>query len=639
MLLLSGVVSAQDSVQSDSLSSAVSDSIASSSPDSLEKPPEKITPWVFSRKLGYSEVTNDSLLRWQIWPSWGDWYSRRNNIISYRQGTVSRVDAFLISGIEPRFQRLKWNGIQFNDPVTGLVNFNEVPHHKLRSVTEREGFNYENEIFFKNYYTSEPITQLNFDESKFDYRNLEFVFARNLSQKTNLELSYWDRRDAGAFSRGDVQGSQVFGKLIHHFNNQWLLQGHYLRNQYDRQESFGYNLPADLSTFTFSRFTTIPNVTNGNSELLTYTWSFSLHQRGKEDNDEKFVLGIHRKKNENELRYPADTTFYNTKNFGLRARKWLHIGKLDVELGGNVNTYDAQDTSSVSISSWTEWEANSSAQFQVIDRVKLGAFIDYFGRDNLTGAKVGVQANLQPIKKIRIDVDASTGDRLPSIQQLYWRSRVYSGNTSLITEAITSVGGGITFSNGKGLEMGIKGRYRMIVDGVLLGLDSTFTNVPSYETLSATAFGSYNVSSWEASLSGTTTQFSSKDANTNALANRVNSLQPTVLIKGSAYAKGTIYNGATFVKAGFVGTFSPNIVETYSYVPDLGNWRLISDNLRNPSYFRLDFDFSARLRSIFIVLRWENILDGLAQRGYFETVGYPAQPRRFITGIRVLFRN
>ena len=637
VLLVNTIVFAQDVVQSDSLITVSSDTVSTELPDTLAKPVERIIPLVFSKTLGHKEVTTDSLLRWQIWPSWGDWYSRQEDVISYRQGTIARIDAYLIDGIEPRYQSLKWNGISFNDPVSGAINFNEVPHHKLSSVTQQKGLGYENELFFKNYYITKPVTQLNFDESKFDYRNLEFVFSRNFTQRTNLELSFWDRRDGDAFQRSDVQGSQVFGRAIHHFNNKWALQATYLRNQYARQESFGYQLPDNLATFGFGRFTTLPVVNNGNSDPLTSIWSASLHKRKKGAGVDDFTIGIHRKRIDNELTYTADTTFYEIKNIGLRADKRINAGKFDAQFSGGVNHYNAPDTSSISISSWTEWNGAIRSERKFSDSFLAGFNYNVNGRDGDIASGVSLFTVFKPVKKVELNFDGSVGTKLPTIQQLHWESRLYSGNENLQSEFITSVGGEVIYKPSTGWQFGAKGRYRAITDGIILGLDDTFTNVSAYDVLSATAYGSYNVKHWEGSLSGTFTEFMNSE--TQEIDQRINAFQPNILLKGSAYIKGTIYNGATFVKAGFAGTFSPNLANTYSYVPDLGYWRLISGAQQNPSYFRLDFDFSARLRSIFIVMRFENILDGLAQAGYFESVGYPLPPRRFITGIRVLFRN
>jgi len=112
-----------------------------------------------------------------------------------------------------------------------------------------------------------------------------------------------------------------------------------------------------------------------------------------------------------------------------------------------------------------------------------------------------------------------------------------------------------------------------------------------------------------------------------------------IWLKGSLYLKGYLFDRATYVKAGFAGMMSPYRYQAADYNPVLDIWQPLSDDPLLPAYNRLDFDLSARVRTILILLRWENILDDVTQRGYFETAGYPMGQRRFIFGIRTFFRN
>jgi hypothetical protein len=75
------------------------------------------------------------------------------------------------------------------------------------------------------------------------------------------------------------------------------------------------------------------------------------------------------------------------------------------------------------------------------------------------------------------------------------------------------------------------------------------------------------------------------------------------------------------------------------YHPVLGNWQQQS-SLQIPAFRSvLDLNLSARLRSIMVLVRWENLLDEVTQLGYFESFGYPAPYRRLMFGIRALFKN
>src|SRR5699024_9898087 len=114
---------------------------------------------------------------------------------------------------------------------------------------------------------------------------------------------------------------------------------------------------------------------------------------------------------------------------------------------------------------------------------------------------------------------------------------------------------------------------------------------------------------------------------------------PRIWFKGGAYWKGYLFNRAAYVKAGVSGMISPSRYQSEHYNPELDFWQPASNDQQLPVFNNLDVDLSARIRSIIFVLRFQNVLDDVSQRGYFETAGYPMSQRRFMLGVRALFRN
>jgi len=636
MVLIMGMVQVQGFAQQ----LQFTDTTKTALPDSLESDTvvvDPINPWERQYKIGFSEETNDSLMRWQFWPVWGDWYARQQHVVSFRQGTIGRIDAFLISGIEPRHQSAYVDGNDMSNPVSGLMNWGMVSHHKLAAMTDHVGLDYKSDVHYRNYYLTKPLTYLAFDESKFKYRNLEFSFMNNFDQKTNLEVSFWDRKDGDAFARSDVEGTQFFSRFRRHFNNSWVLQAVMSRNQMDLEESFGYQIP-NTQTFPFDRFTTQPLVSNGSSDTKDVLYSVSIHQRKGEEGKEDFNAGLNLRTFERDLTYTADTTGYQVRRIGANARKWFDLNRIQLEAGGSVNLFaNQQDSSSIQTGDWMEIQADAKAQLQPFKGLTAGGYIEFNERDARTSQTLGVFGVLEPLGTLKIRGDLSAGEKLPSVQHLYWSSRLYSGNQNLSNESIRTAGLEVEVGRRPGLSAGASGRFRSIENGIHLGPDSSFVNVSEYETLSGTAFALYDVKNWETSLSATLTDFSSSAAGPTA--QDINNLDPIIKIKGSAYIKGTIYDGATFVKAGLAGTFSPSAFQSYQFIPDLGYWDLVNNQQAIPSYFRLDLDVSARIRWFFVTLRMENLLDGLGQAGYFESALNPMPPRRFFFALRVIFRN
>ena len=99
----------------------------------------------------------------------------------------------------------------------------------------------------------EPLSFINFDEASNNFRNLEFMITQNFSERTNAEISFWDRRDGGNYLDNDIQGSQTILKGYHYLK-QNLHTCLVLRNKFNRGEPFGYNYD-NQQAFTFSKYT------------------------------------------------------------------------------------------------------------------------------------------------------------------------------------------------------------------------------------------------------------------------------------------------------------------------------------------------------------------------------------------------
>jgi hypothetical protein len=621
MLLLSGDVAAQDSLAADTLK------------------PDFITdgPWVYTKPLGSEEVSNDSLLRWQIWPGWSDWQAYRPGVVSYRQGTLGRLDAFMVDAYEPRFQKHYWQGLELNDPVSGFFNANYVPHHKLLGVDERKRVDHQLHYRLTHYYSRQPVTQLNFDESKYKYRNLEFLFSRNFTPRSNIELSFWDRRDGDAFVRSDVQGTQVYMKGTHQFNKKWLMHASWLNNRFEREESFGYNVP-DPATFAFSRFNTVALQNGASSEVQQSIIRAGLHHKKADDRDEDFRFSLHRKFDLRLIDIVGVENGYEVVDLGANAWKRLKLGnKLNLDLGARADLFRTRNNNVLNLDEWSQLEGNTELQIRPLSGISLSGKSVITVREDRSVAMQSGQISISPIENMELHAAAGFGEKLPSIQSLYWNSGGFTGDENLENERVLHSSAGIKFNLFGTTEIGAEGAFRSIENGVLPTPDSTFVNVGSYDVTSATAFFRLDSFRWEWFANATIKQFSS--GGTQMEEQRINALDPVMLGRGGFYYKAPIYNSAAFLKAGLEGVISPAIVQTYSFQTETGVWNLINNNADNPAWFRLDANISARLRSMFFVMRFENVLDGFGQAGYFESVGYPMPPRRFILGIRVLFKN
>ncbi len=626
-----------DFVQVDSVLKSSIKSRPSLKPVVEVKQPEQIVPWQQFRSFGMKSITNDSLLRWQIWPNWGEFYAYQKDVISFRQGTTGRFDAFQISGFNPYEQSLSLEGIDLSNPITGLVNYNYIPHHKIESVYEQKSDRYNSEIELKKYYIVEPISFLNYDEAKYNYRNLEFMVSQNLSERTNIELSFWDRRDGDNYPRNDVIGNQMIAKGYHYLNQNVQIRSIYLRNQFTNQESFGY-IVTDPQTFIFDRFSSSANVRSAESETSRRDWITGIYHRVDSSSVEDAGLEITLTKNEFDLPFTADTLNWDLRNYSANAFKIIQRDAFSLKLEAGIGTHSFKENENISKSGWSDFNLSSEILINAtpnLDLIGRGSLIQR--SDGFTGTEIGAAVNMLLGEKIQLTIDGALFTRMPSIQELYWSSANFNGNPTLENETGISLFGGLDVSIGSFISIGASGRVKQSKNDALLSSDSTFVNIGKVSSLSGTVFGNFENHRFEFESSATVDAFG--DINTANSVSPIDYNEQKIWIRNNAFIKGYAFDRAAFVKLGVRTTFSPFQYGSKFFNTELQYWQANSSEIDIPAFFRLDAEISARVRSIMVVMRWENALDGVGQLGYFEAATFPMPARRFIVGIRAQFRN
>ncbi|MDZ7715430.1 MAG: putative porin [Balneolaceae bacterium] len=631
---------ATDSVAIDTvLNSAPKDTLAGA--DSTEKVFEVI-PWSFNHTLSSNLASSDSTLRWKLVPGWMDKFNREPGVISYRLGALARTNAMQVNAHEARYQELYWEGIRQNDPVSGTVNWDFIPSRKIDKLySEDTGLSYRSRYYLRQYYLNKPLTQLNFTESKFNYRSLEFMVSQNFSQKTNAEISYWDRRGGGEYNNSEVKGRQIYARVYHQLDNQNFLKLHFLNNKYDISQPFGYSIP-DLALFNFDRFTASPLQGSASSNISASTLSLSYYRRPADtvQVNDNFHAGVFLNKRGRDLTSTADTTSYEVQSYGANIHKWMELGRLKLEGSASYELFSNKNiaASSVSRDNWGILRSEVNTQFSPTAILTLDGGIEFTNRsDGYNSYVVDAGVNVSLGDNVSLSVGAANGTKMPTIQQLYWSSTSYQGNPGLDNETVQEAHAKVSVFPIKQLEVGIRGQLKNINNAVMLGTNNSFTNISRYNSVSVTPYFEFNSTHFEFSGSAAYHQF--RD-DVGSFSQPVPlDVNKRVWLKGSGYIKGYLFDRATYIKAGLAGMIAPFRYKAESYNPVLDFWQPLSNDPFLPVFNRLDVDVSARVRQIIFLLRWENVLDDVAQLGYFETASYPMPPRRFIFGVRVLFRN
>lgn len=598
-------------------------------------------PWVYQSSLDDKLATNDSLLRWQNWPNWTYKKNRDPGVFSFRLGTTGRTSAMLVDAHEPRHQQLFWEDVNMNDPVSGIINWNVIPHHKIGLLFEdNSGIRHESRFHLKQYYVIKPHSKLIFDESKFDKRALEFLITQNFSRKTNAEVSYWDRRDGGGYPNSQFRGRQIFGRVFHQLDNRQLLKLRFLNGKRTLGESFGYVIP-DPGGFAFNRFSTVPVESGAESETGFTTLALSYHRR-KEDTTavpENLRAGLFFNNHTRELSYSADTTYYKVRSAGAFLHKWFDLNEVRFEGTVSYEQFFNGDLnrSNISRKSWNLLTTKGATVFEPVEWWNVKGEASYYYRDRFSSYTLGAGMEFNFRDRFKLSGGASRGTIIPTPQQLYWNSTEFLGNPDLEEERIDEVHGSAELQLFNVFTAGVKGQIKQIDNGIFVNADSSFVNAGEYTSLSTTGYLDYSGTHFEISASATMHRY--QDYIPDPSKNIPEFRAERIWLKGSAYWKGYLFNRATYVKAGVSGIFAPQNYLADHYNSVLDYWQPAGNDQLIPWFSRLDVDLSARVRSIMFVMRYENVLDDVNQLGYFETANYPMPPRRFLFGVRVIFTN
>ncbi len=600
--------------------------------------PDTVHIWKYDISDRYVLAESDSTLRWINMLNMADRFHQERGAITYRMGTVGRMDGVELHAFETRHMNLEMEGLQLNDPLTGAVNWNRLPFHKIAAMSERDyGGTYRSQVRLRDHYLTQPRTYLNFDESKHNYRSLEFAYTQNFRNTTNLELSFWDRRDGGGYNRQEVVGNQVVARLYHQLNEKWLLKTAYITNSIDRQEPFGYTVTTP-AFFAFNRFTETALQRNAGADQSSKDIYVQAHYRTSTTSSVSSKLGIHYQTSQWDLTSSVDTVSTDFQRVELFARQEMSLLGTEISATARAYTLNERVKENLTETNWLGSELELGISRPVFRGMKLQGDGRLSTRSSTsTAGELTGRIVFEPSDRYQFSIFTGLLSQAPDIQSMYWQSNLYNGNELLMNEESFFVGALTQVPVTSLFNVGVRGDFRHTEQSVLLNGDGDFVSIDPYDMISGTVWLEHNSRIFEGEMSGTYKSFQTTSLNPG---NRVLAdAGDRIWIKGNIYWKNYLFDSATFVKAGVSGVYSPNPFQTAEFIAPLNRWQHGTNSLENPSYYRVDLDVSARVRWFMVLLKWENIFDRVQQLGYFESVGYPMPERRFIFGMRVLFTN
>jgi hypothetical protein len=626
----------QDTTRADSLQMEIAvDSLAADTLSSEVEADSVIHSWKYRSWLGSNRALSDSLLRWEIWGSLADRWARQPGAVTYRLGGLGREDAVWIHGYAPQNQQLRWEGISLSDPMVGTFNWHDVPHHQVLGVDQRgNSAKFQTDFSTQRYYLNKPLSRLNYEESSQRYRQLEFAIAENINRTTNVTLSYWDRRDGERYPQFNMTGRQLWGEVHHLLTDRSAVRIGFLNNKREQQESFGYVF-SDPALFSFDRFEAIPNA-QANSTRSNTTIRADYFWRPDTLSPNRFQATMYRQSMERKFT-ATDTIRTNYGRWGALMRYQKSVGALHFEAQLNSHfTRVARAEHSVNPdATWWNHSAEAEISYQLFDNLALsvGGKGQYSTQDLFP--ELRTQISWQPGNwKLGVWGYGAQLSR-PRWMKQWIGVRPANQQKKLIA---TGVGGSISIPLGDYMTVGGRTHFRLSRNQWAFQDDSSFVQLPEMLHQSHSVYARLNSDHVESEISLTTRDIQPWEEET-IPAVRVADGGLQMVLKGAVHWKGYVLHKAAFIKGGIAGSWIPIGYKAPYYRPEYQYWQWNHDQSAVPGHYRLDVDLSARVRSIIVLMRYENVLDGFGQAGYFETIPYPMPARRFMVGFRVVFNN
>lgn len=589
-------------------------------------------------------IESDSTLRWQNGLEWSDRLVRESGVIAYRQGGFNRPDEVFINGYSPRMQRLYVEGMSVGNAVTGRAAYPHLSLERLATAQQyASGTTMRTDFSLHRYYTRKPLTRVRYTQGPYELRSTESMLSQMITRRLGAEIMYHGKNAAGEYRRSGTESRQMSARSFYHLSERYVAQTMLVYNGVQLQESDGYTI-ANLSSFNFSRFFASPLQNNARSSVRHTQLQLAVMRRGPADSlqtdqaDARLLVYYERYRRF--FRSPTDTSAYRYEGLHTALqRNWSgSLMHAQADLRGSYYFTRTGSRASLGVSHWSSLDAEVHATVFPQSRLRIPLHTRVAPRsDGYIEGELLAGVQISPHPSLTLSAEGALGRHAPTMQQRFWRGS-FRGNPDLQIAQIGRISGAVRFMPGQGIFRAELSGYTQTTDRfTVVGPDSTFAQITDIGQWGGVVRALYTTPRWDIEVSTTALQFTGD--NPDIAAQLLTGSGLRLWNRASIHWKGYMFDRATYVRMGFYGVFSPNVYRAARYFPITETWDNSTLEPEIPGFARLDFDLTARVRTLFFLLRYENIAQGLAQLGSYETAGYPLPSRRMFFGLRVYFTN
>lgn len=489
------------------------------------------------------------------------------------------------------------------------------------------------------------VTELQAEESGFGYLNVYGSLYTPISKKQHLEASLWNKSEGAEYVRSESNAKNMYTRYRYQLADSAQFEASLIYTSVQLNEPDGYYVEP-ISFFDFDRFRTQAHRRSARSSQRNSFYRVDLFQPKTKllkhisafmQLERRFFKAQKDSLTFNNIKtiFAADTVDVGFNQYGIQAVSEFSLLGMPLTYSTAFSYTKANQNSYLNVSNpplngmdWFEIQTKSDKEvFLPFGSSTLNQFLVFNSITGFSG-KIAQETHIrfqnselnlvlfgqqktQPMYSKFLKSESLTGSDLPNVQSF---GMSLNGK---IGSKLTSYVDFTTSGNYESGEYGLRNGNFFVADQQI--------------TLSSELDFGFHFWKISAQNKSTVSHFLNDNGfwpNQTMLWNRT-----------QIYHEDYWFKRASFVRTGFSAVFSPFSYATPSYNVLVNDWMQAEKTQEIPGFFRLDYEFNARIRALFIYFRWENITQGLLQNGYFETYSYPMYERRFRFGIKVQFIN
>jgi hypothetical protein len=409
-------------------------------------------------------------------------------------GEAGKLGQLYVFGLDGRYIEILLDGRPMNDPVTGTFNLYDLPLEFIDYVDIQNGSTsimaatittgtFMNFVS-RSYNSYRPMTKIRFVQDPKETILTDGLFTQNIARGLNLMIGIQRHASQGRYTNASLDAWNTRIRLRYNVSDRLNIS---LTDFYNKTNN---GLNGGITR------TQIINITDEDGVMVNNRDVWDLRTRRDvtlssiarilSDSASTTQIGLYYSKLEREYRNPSDyessidiDDSTMASFWGLRFQQRINLEPFLFTLGAQMERRHCDSTRILPTITETEQTGFAHAQMLLAKIFIPSLSVRYTtlrGRDIL-GFGGGIKANAT--EWLTLYADVLWSDRLPTIQELYWKDSTVIRSSGIKMEHHEFIQGGLSINAGSELQLSLAGYQRTIRNAIIYQSAFTASSFPA----------------------------------------------------------------------------------------------------------------------------------------------------------------